>query len=149
MNKVFLIGRLAADPEVRYTQNTTPVANFRIAVRRVRKQEGGPDVDYFPVVAWGRLAEIVRDYCNKGRQVAVVGRLQNRSWEGQDGNTHYITEVIAEGLELLAQPSAQGTRQQPKKQPQQTEQTTPEGFMEITAEDDIEVPWEIDEDLPF
>jgi len=149
MNKVFLIGRLAADPEVRYTQNTTPVANFRIAVRRVRKQEGGPDVDYFPVVAWGRLAEIVRDYCNKGRQVADVGRLQNRSWEGQDGNTHYITEVIAEGLELLAQPSAQGTRQQPQKQPQQTEQTTPEGFMEITAENDIEVPWEIDEDLPF
>lgn len=149
MNKVFLIGRLTADPEIRYTQNTTPVANFRIAVRRIRKQEGGPDVDYFPVVAWGRLAEIVRDYCNKGRQVAVVGRLQNRSWEGQDGNTHYVTEVIAEELELLAQPSAQGTRQQPQKQPQQTEQTTPEGFMEITAEDDIEVPWEIDEDLPF
>ena len=89
-----------------------------------------------------------RDYW-KGRQVAVVGRLQNRSWEGQDGNTHYITEVIAEGLELLAQPSAQGTRQQPQKQPQQTEQTTPEGFMETTAEDDTEIPWEIDEDLPF
>lgn len=149
MNKVFLIGRLTADPEVRYTQNTTPVANFRIAVRRIRKQEGGPDADFFPIVAWGRLAEVVRDYCGKGRQVAVVGRLQNRSWEGQDGNAHYITEVIAEGLELLAQPSAQGTRQQPQKQPQQTEQTTPEGFMETTAEDDTEIPWEIDEDLPF
>jgi len=146
MNKVFLIGRLTADPEVRYTQNTTPVANFRIAVRRVRKQEGGPDADFFPIVAWGRLAEVVRDYCNKGRQVAVAGRLQNRSWEGQDGNTHYVTEVVAEEIELLGQPSTQEARQQPQKVKQTEQSANPEGFTEINHE---EFPFEIDEDLPF
>jgi len=145
MNKVFFIGRLTADPEIRYTQNTTPVANFRIAVRRIRKQEGGPDVDYFPVVAWGRLAEIVRDYCNKGRQVAVIGRLQTRSWESQDGNIHYVTEVIAEELTLLAQPTGQqGTTQTVPMQSAQ--QNTIEGFTET----DEEFPFDIDEqNLPF
>ena len=67
MNKVVMIGRLTADPEVRYTQNTTPVANFRIAVRRVRRQEGGPDADFFPIVAWGRLAEMVGTTGKEGR----------------------------------------------------------------------------------
>ena len=98
MNKVVMIGRLTSDPDVRYTQSGTPVSNFRIAVRRIRKQEGGPEADFFTVVAWGRLAEIARDYCNKGRQIAVVGRLQNRSWE-KDGVTRYTTEIIAEELE--------------------------------------------------
>lgn len=111
MNKVIMIGRLTSNPDVRYTQNQTPVANFRIAVRRIRKQEDGPDADFFSVVAWGRIAEIVRDYCQKGRQVAISGRLQNRSWEDRDGNTRYTTEIIVEGLELLAQPSTQQTAQ--------------------------------------
>lgn len=143
MNKVFLIGRLTADPEVRYTQSATPVANFRIAVRRVRKQEGGPDADFFPIVAWGRLAEVVRDYCGKGRQVAVIGRLQNRSWEGQDGKSYYVTEVIAEELELLAQPTGQ---QETTQTTAPMQQDTIEGFTEI----DAEFPFDIDEqDLPF
>jgi single-strand DNA-binding protein len=104
-------------------------------------------VDYFPVVAWGRLAEVVRDYCNKGRQIAVVGRLQNRSWEGQDGNTRYVTEVVAEEFELLGQPSTQEARQQPQKA-KQTEQTAnPNGFTELDEAADF--PFEIDEDLPF
>lgn len=147
MNKVFLIGRLVAEPEVRYTQNGTPVANFRIAVSRIRKQEGGPDVDYFPIVAWGRLAEIVRDYCGKGRQVAIIGRLQNRSWEGQDGNTHYVAEIIAEGLELLAQPSMQKAKQQAQDPKLAEQPSSLEGFTEIDNEADF--PFDIDEDLPF
>ncbi len=129
MNKVVMIGRLTSDPDMRYTQSGTPVSNFRIAVRRIRKQEGGPEADFFTVVAWGRLAEIARDYCNKGRQIAVVGRLQNRSWE-KDGVTRYTTEIIAEELELLAQPSTHAGQTA-----QDTDYNTPpEGFSETDSD---------------
>ena len=146
MNKVFLIGRLTQDPEVRLQTNHHTGCEFQTAVRwPERLKEWTPD-DFFPIVAWGRLAEVVRDYCNKGRQVAVAGRLQNRSWEGQDGNTHYVTEVVAEEIELLGQPSTQEARQQPQKVKQTEQSANPEGFTEINHE---EFPFEIDEDLPF
>jgi single-strand DNA-binding protein len=105
MNKVILIGRLTADPELRTTTNGTSVVSFRLAVDRRVKQQGQPDADFIPVVVWGKLAEnVVAKYCGKGRQIAVSGRLQTRTWTGNDGEKRYTTEVIAEELQLLAQP---------------------------------------------
>ena len=98
MNKVILMGRLTKDPEVRYTQNTnTLVASFSLAVnRRFAKQGEERQADFFNIVAWNKTGEFCSKYFKKGQQVSVIGRLQTRTWDDQNGTKHYITEVIAE-----------------------------------------------------
>ena len=97
MNKVILMGRLTKDPEVRYTQNNMPVANFSIAVsRRFTKENDTVKADFFNVIAWNKTGEFVSKYFKKGQQIAVVGRLQNRNWDDQNGQKHYATDVVAE-----------------------------------------------------
>lgn len=92
------MGRLTKDPEVRYTQtNNTLVATFSIAVNRRFTREGDTvTADFFNVTAWSKTGEFVSKYFKKGQQIAVVGRLQNRSWEDQNGQKHYATDVVAE-----------------------------------------------------
>ena len=91
------MGRLTKDPEVRYTQNNMPVANFSIAVNRRFTREGDTvTADFFNVTAWSKTGEFVSKYFKKGQQVAVVGRLQNRNWDDQNGQKHYATDVVAE-----------------------------------------------------
>lgn len=98
MNKVILLGRLTKDPEVRYTQNNnTLVASFSLAVnRRFVAQGQERQADFFNIVAWSKLGEFCSKYFKKGQQVSIVGRLQNRSWDDDQGTKHYITEIIAE-----------------------------------------------------
>ena len=98
MNKVILLGRLTRDPEERYTQTTnTLVASFTLAVnRRFVKQGEERQTDFINIVAWNKTGEFVSKYFKKGQQVAVVGRLQTRTWDDDKGQKHYITEVIAE-----------------------------------------------------
>ena len=98
MNKVILMGRLTRDPEVRYTQtNNTLVASFSLAVNRRFARPGEErQADFINIVAWGKTGEFSSKYFKKGLQVAVVGRLQNRSYEDNSGQKKYITEVIAE-----------------------------------------------------
>ena len=98
MNKVILLGRLTKDPEVRYTQaNNTLVASFSLAVnRRFVPQGGERQADFFNIVAWSTLGEFCSKYFKKGQQVSIVGRLQNRSWDDDQGTKHYITEIVAE-----------------------------------------------------
>lgn len=98
MNKVILMGRLTRDPEVRYTQtNNTLVASFSLAVnRRFVRQGEERQADFFNVVAWSKLGEFCSKYFKKGQQVGVIGRLQTRTWDDQNGTKHYITEVVAE-----------------------------------------------------
>ncbi len=98
MNKVILMGRLTRDPEVRYTQtNNTLVAAFSLAVnRRFARQGEERQADFINVVAWSKTGEFVSKYFKKGQQVAVIGRLQTRSWDDDQGQKHYITEVVAE-----------------------------------------------------
>ena len=98
MNKVILMGRLTKDPEVRYTQtNNTLVASFSLAVnRRFARQGEERQADFFNVVAWNKTGEFVSKYFKKGQQVAVIGRLQTRNWDDDQGQKHYVTEVIAE-----------------------------------------------------
>ena len=105
VNKTVHIGRLGADPELRYTATGTPVANFRLAVnRRVRQGEGGEgreETDWFSVVAWQKLAETCANHLKKGSRVYIEGRLQNRSWEDQSGQKRYATEIVASDLVML------------------------------------------------
>jgi single-strand DNA-binding protein len=97
MNKVILMGRLTKDPDLRFTSgNNTAVASFTIAVNRRLAKEGQPQADFINIVAWGKTAEFVAKYFSKGQQVAVVGRLQTRTWDDNDGKRHYVTEVVAD-----------------------------------------------------
>lgn len=104
LNKCMIIGNLGVDPEMRYTANGTAVTTFRVATHR---QYSGPDgerreeTEWFSVVTWARLAETCSQYLSKGRQVFVEGRMRTRSWEGQDGQTRYRTELIAENVKFL------------------------------------------------
>lgn len=98
MNKVCLIGRLTKDPEIRYTQtNNTMVASFNLAVnRRFVRENEERQADFISTVAWSKTAEFVEKYFKKGQQIGVVGRLQTRNWEDEQGQKHYVTEVVAE-----------------------------------------------------
>ena len=94
MNKVELMGRLTRDIEIRYTNATnTMVGNFTLAVRRQKKQE---ETDFINCIAYGKIAEIMSKYCKKGDQVAIVGRIQTRSWINNQGKNQYATEIITD-----------------------------------------------------
>lgn len=94
MNKVILMGRLTKDPEIRYTQNNTPVCNFTLAVdRRFSKEK---QADFINCQAWQKTAEFISKYFQKGSMIAVVGRIQTRTWEDNEGKKRYITEVIVD-----------------------------------------------------
>ena len=112
INKVILIGHLGADPELRYTPNGTPVANFRIATteRWINKQgERMESTEWHRIVAWGKLGEFCGLYLNKGKQVYIEGRLRTRSWEDKDGKKQWTTEIIAQRLQLLGKPERPST----------------------------------------
>ncbi len=101
MNKVVLIGRLARDPELRYTaNNNTAVCQFTVAVDRRYKSENQPQADFIPVIAWRSTGEFVNKYFTKGSRIAVVGSIQVRSWEDAEGKRHYATEVVADEVEF-------------------------------------------------
>ena len=98
MNKVILMGRLTKDPEVRYTQSSnTLVASFNLAVnRRFVKDGEDRQADFIQIIAWSKLGEFCSKYFKKGQQVGIIGRIQTRNWEDEQGQRHYATEVIAE-----------------------------------------------------
>ncbi len=102
MNKVFLIGRLTKDPELRYTGNNTPVASFTVAINRTfANQQGEREADFIPVVVWRKQAENVKNYLHQGSQIAIDGRIQTRSYDGNDGQRRYVTEVVADNVQFL------------------------------------------------
>jgi len=104
VNKVILIGRLGSDPELRYIPNGDAVANFRIATNRVWKDREGNQqekTEWHRIVAWRKLAERCGDYLKKGSHVYIEGRLETRSWEDKNGNKRYVTEIIANRMQML------------------------------------------------
>lgn len=104
VNKVILIGRLGADPEIRYTADGQPVATFRLATSERWTDKNGQRqerTEWHRVVAFGRLAEICGEYLAKGRQVYIEGRLQTRSYEDRDGIKRFITEIVAQNMQML------------------------------------------------
>ena len=112
VNKVILIGNLGADPEVRYSQNGTAVANFRIATTETwRKQDGSKEeqTEWHKIVAFGKLGEICGEYLSKGSKVFIEGRLQTRKWENKEGVTQYTTEIVAREMKMLSPRGSSGS----------------------------------------
>ncbi len=114
LNRVFLIGRLGTEPEMRYTPQGTAVTQFRFAVNRRARQDGAHDVreetDWFTVIGWQKLAEIMAQYLHKGARIYLEGRLQTRSWQDQSGQRRYATEVVASDMIMLDTRQAGGER---------------------------------------
>lgn len=112
MNKVILIGRLTRDPEVRTTTTGKTVTSFTLAVDRrfVRRDnsEGQQTADFIPIVTWNKLAEICGNNLTKGRRISVEGRIQVRTYDDQNGNKRYVTEVVADDVEFLDSKNSAG-----------------------------------------
>lgn len=100
MNKVVLIGRLTADPDIRRTQSGKCVASYRLAVDRPFKSDGQPEADFINCVAWGKNCEFCQRYLHKGMKIALEGRIQTRTYDDKDGKKVYVTEVIVEHHEF-------------------------------------------------
>ena len=100
MNTWVGIGRLTRDPEVRYTQSGKACAKFTLAVDRRRSGDGNQQADFIQCVAWEKIAEVISQYTGKGRKIAVEGCIQTRSYDAQDGNKRYVTEVVVQSMEF-------------------------------------------------
>jgi single-strand DNA-binding protein len=106
LNKVFLLGNLTRDPELRYTPGGNPVATLGLAVNRIYKSKDGQnqkDTCFVNVVVWGQMAEVSNQYLQKGRLVLIEGRLQFRSWENQQGQKRNVIEVVATNIQFMPQ----------------------------------------------
>jgi single-strand DNA-binding protein len=105
INKAILIGRLGADPEVRYTPSGVAVANFNIATSEEWKDKDTGEkkerTEWHRIVVWSKLGELCGEYLSKGRQVYIEGRIQTRSWDDRDGNKRYTTEIVATDVQFL------------------------------------------------
>ena len=106
MNKVILIGRLTATPELKQTGNNIAVCQFSIAVDRKFKGEGQPTADFISVVAWRKTAEFVAKYFSKGKRIAVVGSIQTRNYKDKEGIVRYVTEVVSDEVEFCESKTA-------------------------------------------
>ena len=144
MNTIILIGRLTADPELRYTQNAVAVTSFTLAVdREVKRANGDKETDFIPVVAWQKTAELAAQYLSKGKQCAVEGRLQTRSYEKTEGQKVRVTEVVANRVQFLS-PSAQDAK--PPNQATKPSEKTYGSDPFLDDEPSIDLS---DDDLPF
>lgn len=139
MNKVILMGRLARNPEVRYSQGSEPlaIARYTLAVNRRMKKNGETEADFINCVAFGKSGEFAEKYFKKGQMVSIIGRLQVRSWEDNEGKKRWTTEVIVE-----EQYFAEGKKNSNAAAPKEGGQAPADGFYPI--DETIE-----DEDLPF
>ena len=103
LNRVFILGNVVAQPEARMTPSGQTVATFRVATNRVWKDQAGNKqeaAEFHSIVAWGRLAEIARQYLTKGQLIFVEGRIQTRSWQAPDGQKKYRTEIVAQNFQM-------------------------------------------------
>jgi single-strand DNA-binding protein len=140
VNKVILIGNLGRDPEIRYTRDGTAVANLNLATSDSWNDAQGQRqerTEWHRVVAWGKLAEIAKEYLGKGRQVFIEGRLQTRSWEDKDGNKRYTTEIKADQMVMLGGRGSEGGERDSGPPPGSGEDFSREPFQAT------------DEDVPF
>lgn len=142
INKVILVGNLGKDPEVRYLEGGTAVANFTIATSETFKDKNSGErktsTEWHNIVVWRGLAEISEKYLKKGMQVYIEGKLRTRQWQDKDGQTRYTTEVVADNLQMLGKKDDNSSSTT-------TEQTTNTPTSSPTVDDDAN---EVD-DLPF
>ena len=100
MNHFVGIGRLVRDPNVKYTQNGKAYVSFTLAIDRRKSGDGNQRADFIQCVAWEKTAEVISQYCTKGKKIAVEGRIQTRSYDAKDGTKRYVTEVVVNGMEF-------------------------------------------------
>lgn len=144
INKAILMGRLTRDPELRHTGSGTPVCSFSVAI-----DNGYGDnrsTDFINCVAWNKTAEFVEKYFTKGRMIIVIGRIQTRTWEGQDGKKNYATEVVAS--EVSFGESKRNAEENGFSTTNSANASVAMPEMPDTAEDDF-VTLETNDDLPF
>lgn len=111
INNVVLVGRLTKDPDLRYTQQGKAVATYTLAVnRKFTNQAGNKEADFINCVIWGKRAEALANYCRKGALIGTTGRIQTRTYENQQGQRVYITEVVAEDFQMLESRSVSESR---------------------------------------
>lgn len=150
LNKIFIVGNLTRDPELRTLPSGTPVSSFGVATNRVWKNQQGErqeEVQFHNVVVFGRQAETVSQYLTKGSLALIEGRIQTRSWEGKDGSKQYRTEIVAERIQFGPRSAAKSGEFNKGEAPGASSQNAPsrEGLPEIDInEEDIKA-----EDLPF
>ncbi len=141
LNSVVLIGNLARDPELRYTPNGVPVCTLRLAVsRNFANQQGEVETDFFNVVVWRNQAEKCAEYLTKGRQIAVTGRLQSRSWETPDGQRRSTVEIVADRVVFLGRPD---------RREDGLEGIPPEEYVAADLTEDLEVGPDFHEEVTF
>ncbi|MGD0309464.1 MAG: single-stranded DNA-binding protein [Acidobacteriota bacterium] len=144
LNKVMLIGRLGKDPEVRYTPDGAPVANFSLATSEFWTDKSGTrqeKTEWHNIVAWSKLADLSKRYLTKGRQVYIEGRLRTREWDDKDGNKRRTTEIVASQMVLLGSRSEGGEAAAPM----QRGTAEAEPGMPVSP-GDVEIT---DDDIPF
>ncbi|MDO4673040.1 MAG: single-stranded DNA-binding protein [Porphyromonadaceae bacterium] len=101
INRVILIGRLTKAPELRKTQSGTSVVSYTLAVNRNIQKDGQPDADFIQCVAWNKTADLMEQYLHKGSLIGIEGRIQTRSYDNQQGQKTYVTEVMTESIQFL------------------------------------------------
>lgn len=121
LNKVLLIGNLGGDPEVRYTQDGTPVCTLRLATNERYKNRNGEvqeHTEWHSIVLWGRLAENAKNYLRKGDRLYVEGRLRTREWQDKNGNARRTTEILVSAMRFLSTRGGNGNGQRAQARPQ-------------------------------
>lgn len=147
-NKVILMGRLTADPELKQTQSGTAVTSFSLAVDRRYNKGEEKQTDFITIVAWKNTAEFICKYFSKGQAILVCGELQTRSWEDQQGNKRYATEVVASEVTFCEAKKDSETNSLPKYQNGSNGQNSvPQGYNPYSAPSFDNVG--SDDDLPF
>lgn len=136
MNKVLLVGRFTKDPEIKYANSGLTIASFNVAVDRKYKKEGEQSADFISCKAFGKTAEFIEKYFHKGMKIGIEGRIQTGSYQKDDGTKIYTTDVVCDGVEFVESKSSDGSAPKSKQEEQQ-------------ADDFVNVPDGIDEELPF
>lgn len=137
LNRVVLIGRLTKDPELRYTPSGVAVATFTLAVdRNFKNSNGERETDFIPCVVYRQLAELCANYLAKGRLAAVDGRLQIRTYDGQDGQKRWVTEVVGENVRFLSPKDGNENTHETNTAANRSHETNSYGY-EVTLDDDI------------
>lgn len=152
INKVIIIGRLTRDPEIRTISTGTSVAKFSIAVNRKYSvnSEAREEVSYFNCVAWGRLVEVVRQYCQKGKQVAIEGRLRQNRWQDQQsGQNRSTVEIVTENLQLLGKGGEGGSDRDFERSSPDMGNSDTGSVEEASGDSHSSPPDMLDDDIPF
>jgi single-strand DNA-binding protein len=146
VNKVILVGFVGNDPEVKYLDNKTPVANFRLATSENYTNKAGEKVsstEWHNVVLWRGLAGIAEKYVKKGTQLYIEGRIKTRAWDDREGNKRYTTEIVADNMQLMGRRSDSGSESAPSHSAAPDSQPSSKASDEFIAETDGA------DDLPF